>query len=305
MYPYLKEKNVQKLPVQEKIAIYQNIRAMLMHKLGFVIVNNTDNLLLSSLVGIISNSIYSNYYLIIGSIRQVLNQMFQGIAASVGNLGVEENPERIKKIFEASFFIGQWMFGMTAICIFEVIDLFAGLCFGENYVFTKDVTFILCLNFYLTGMRQASIVFRESLGLFRHDRYRPLAEAAINLVMSIFLGIHIGTAGVFWGTAISTITTSLWMEPHMLYKHCLKSSSVTYFLRYGIYATVTFLLWFEIDFLCKKIAGTPWMICIKRLVLCLIITNFLYLLLYHRMKEFQLLVETGKRVLKQNRKIRA
>ena len=178
-----------------------------------MIVNNTDNLLLSSLVGIISNSIYSNYYLIIGSIRQVLNQMFQGIAASVGNLGVEENPKRVKKIFEASFFLGQWMFGAVTICIFEVIDVFAGYCFGETYVFTRDITFVLCLNFYLTGMRQATIVFRESLGIFRHDRYRPLVEAFLNLAVSIFLGIRMGTAGVFWGTAISTIATSLWQEP--------------------------------------------------------------------------------------------
>jgi len=298
MYPYLAEKDIQRLPEQEKKAIYQNIRAMLMHKFGSVIVNNTDNLLLSSLVGIISNSLYSNYYLIIGSIRQVLNQMFQGIAASVGNLGVEEDPERVKKIFEASFFIGQWMFGMAAICIFEVIDVFAGFCFGENYVFTRDITFVLCLNFYLTGMRQASVVFRESLGIFWQDRYRPLAEAAINLTVSIFLGIHIGTAGVFWGTAVSTVTTSLWLEPYMLYRHFLKSSPVTYFLRYGLYASVTLFLWFGVDFLCRSINGSPWMVCVERLVVCLIIINLVYLLFYHRMKEFHLLAERGKRVLK-------
>lgn len=299
MYPYLKEKDIRKLPLQEKKGIYQNIRAMLMHKLGAVIVNNTDNLLLSSLVGIISNSIYSNYYLIIGSIRQVLNQLFQGIAASVGNLGVEEDRERVKKIFEASFFIGQWVFGMAAICIYEVIDVFAGFCFGDNYVFTRDITFVLCLNFYLTGMRQASIVFRESLGIFWCDRYRPLAEAVVNLAASIFLGIRMGTAGVFWGTAVSTVTTSLWLEPYMLYRHCLKSSPAIYFMRYGLYASITFFLWFGVDFLCGITSGSPWVICIERLIIALIVTNLAYLILYYRTKEFQLLKEKGKRILKQ------
>lgn len=303
LYPYLKERDVQELPKQEKRAIYQNIRAMLMHKLGAVIVNNTDNLLLSSLVGIISNSIYSNYFLIIGSIRQVLNQMFQGIAASVGNLGVEEDKARVKKIFEASFFIGQWVFGMATICIFEIIDVFTGFCFGENYVFTRDITFVLCLNFYLTGMRQPSIVFRESLGVFWYDRYRPLAEAAINLIVSIFLGIHIGTAGIFWGTAISIVTASLWMEPYMLYRHCLKSSSVSYFIHYGLYALVTFFLWFGVDVLCRNITGSPCVVCIERLVVCLVVTNLIYLLLYHRMREFQLLKEKGKYILNQNSSI--
>ena len=103
MYPYLKEKTVQELTAREKKDIFQNIRAMLMHKVGNVLVNNTDNLLLSSLVGTLSVGRYSNYFLIIGSVRQVLNQMFQGITASVGNLGVEESREHIRKIFEAAF----------------------------------------------------------------------------------------------------------------------------------------------------------------------------------------------------------
>lgn len=297
MYPYLKEKEVQELPLQEKKKIYQDIRAMLMHKFGSVIVNNTDNLLLSSLVGITSNSLYSNYYLIIGSIRQVLSQMFFGIAASVGDLGTEENPERVKKIFEASFFVGQWIFGLTAICTFEVIDLIVGLCFGENYVFSRDITFILCLNFYLMGMRQVSMVFRNALGIFWYDRYEPVAEAFINLVVSVLLGISIGTVGIFWGTAISTITTSLWIEPYVLYKYRLKSSAGTYFFHLGLYTSVTLFLWFVVDLLCRKISGSPWMICIERLIICFIITNIVYWFLYHRSKEFLLIAEKGKSLL--------
>lgn len=65
MYPYLRDKNVQKLPTEELQDIFRNTRAMLMHKIGGVVVNNTDNLLLSSLVGLSANGIYSNYYLII------------------------------------------------------------------------------------------------------------------------------------------------------------------------------------------------------------------------------------------------
>jgi hypothetical protein len=65
LFPYLKDRKVQKLPADERNNIYRNVRAMMMHKIGAVIVNNTDNLLLSSLVGIVSTSMYSNYYLII------------------------------------------------------------------------------------------------------------------------------------------------------------------------------------------------------------------------------------------------
>ena len=62
MYPFLKEKNVAPLEAEEKKSIKQNIKAMLMHKVGNVVVTNTDNLLISSMVGIVSVAIYSNYF---------------------------------------------------------------------------------------------------------------------------------------------------------------------------------------------------------------------------------------------------
>lgn len=297
MYPYLREKRVEQLPKEEKQSLYHNIRAMLMHKAGDVLVNNTDNLLLSSIVGLVSVSCYSNYFLIIGSVRQILNQMFQGIAASVGNLGVEESRERVRKIFEATFFAGQWIFGLVSICLYELIDVVVAFSFGEQYVFPKEVTLILCLNFYLTGMRQAILVFRDSMGVFWYDRYKFIAEACVNLAASIFLGRYLGTAGIFLGTMVSTLTTSLWVEPYMLYRHRLQVSSRSYFIRYALYAAVTFLLWAGEDILCRRLTGSLWTVCFQRLILCFIITNAAYLAFYHRTREFRLLAEKARGIL--------
>lgn len=298
MYPYLRDKDVQPLSTEEKKGIFQNIRAMLMHKIGNVVVNNTDNLLLAALVGTISVGLYSNYFLIIGSIKQVLEQMFQGITASVGNMGVDESRERIKKIFEAAFFIGQWMYGLAAICMYEVIDLFVGASFGEQYVFAGQITLVLCLNFYLTGMRQPTLVFRDSMGLFRYDRYKAPAEALINLVVSLILGKYMGTIGVFLGTMVSTVTTSLWVEPYVLYKHRLQASSLPYFLRYGLYAGVTCLLWVGETWMCSHITGNVWVVCALRLLLCFMVTNLVYLALYCHTKEFMLLRRKAALILK-------
>ncbi len=59
---------------------------MLTDKIGNVVVNNTDNLLISSFVWVVTAGIYSNYFLIIGSVRQVLDQAMLGVMGSVGNL---------------------------------------------------------------------------------------------------------------------------------------------------------------------------------------------------------------------------
>lgn len=301
MYPFLKDKQVQPLEKEEKQSIFQNIKAMLMHKVGNVVVTNTDNLLISSLVGIVSVGMYSNYFLVIGSVRQVLNQAFQGITASVGNLGVEESKDRIKRIFDASFFIGQWLFGFAAICLFEILTPFVELSFGKQYVFNKEITFVLCLNFYLTGMRQATLVFRDSLGLFWYDRYKSIVEAIINLVVSLVLGYQFGVLGIFLGTMVSTVTTSLWVEPYMLFKHRLQAPVRFYFLKYGWYVLVAAIAWWLTDMACSFITGNLVLQCALRLLICLVIPNVMFLLIYCKNKEFRFVLTKVVNILKKKK----
>lgn len=285
-YPYLKDKTVQPLEQEERKQIFSNIKAMMMHKIGTVLVNNTDNLLLSFFSGIVSVGCYSNYYLIIGSVRQVLDEAFQGITASVGNLGVTESRERVRTIFEASFFAGQWMYGFAAICLYELLNPFVEISFGKNYLFPSYVVLILCINFYVTGMRKATLVFRDSLGLFWYDRYKSIVEAVINLAASVALAYRFGTAGVFLGTLISTVTTSLWVEPYMLYKHHLKTSSLSYFAKYAIYSGVMAAIWYGVDRLCRMVQGGAWRVLFLRLAVCVAVPNILMLLAYGRTQEF-------------------
>ena len=297
MYPYLKDKDVAPLPKEERQEIKKNVKAMLMHKVGSVVVNDTDNLLLARLAGTTSVAKYSCYFLVVGSIKQVLTQMFQGIMASVGNMGVLEDKKRIRRIFEASFFIGQWVYGLTAICTYEIINLFVGFSFGEKYVFDPGVTLAICIAFYLDGMRQATVAFRDSLGVFYYDRYKAIAEAVINLIASIVLGYYLGTIGVFIGTIVSTVTTSLWVEPCMFYKYRLESPVRGYFIKYAIYAFVTAILWVVCDYACRPVTGMNLPACFLRGIICMLIINSVYLILYCRTKEFALLERKAMRIL--------
>lgn len=298
LYPFLKDRQIQPLSPKERNGIFQNIRAMLMHKIGQVVVNNTDNLLLSSMIGIVSVGKYSNYYLLIGSVRQVLDQVFLGINASVGNLGTTDDHRRMKQIFETSFFIGQWLYGLAAICLHELVSPFVAVSFGEKYVFDPSVVLILCINFYVTGMRKAVLIFRDSLGLFWYDRHKSIFEAVINLVASIVLAQTFGTAGVFLGTFISTMTTSFWVEPYVLYKHGLKAPVRTYFLSYLLYTAVTAAAWGITDLACVRISGGVIRILVLRLLICMILPNMILLAAYFRKKEFRFAAEKGLELIK-------
>lgn len=253
-----------------------------------MVVNNTDNLLISSFVGVVSVGIYSNYYLLIGSVRQVLDQIFQGITASVGNLGATEDKGRIQTVFEAAFFIGQWLYGIAAIALYELLNPFVELSFGKNYLFPRDIVLILCINFFLNGTRKAVLTFRDSLGLFWYDRYKAVAEAVLNLVVSILLVRQFGTWGVFAGTFISTLLTSVWVEPYVLYKHRLQVSALPFFIRYGLYCLVMGLVWFLSDQVCACVSGGILQLLALRGLLCILLPNSLLLVVYCRTPQFQM-----------------
>lgn len=301
LYPYLKDKKIQPLPKEEKQDIFRNIRAMLMHKIGDVAVNNTDNLILSSFVGLLSVGCYSNYYLVIGSIRQLLDQIFQGITASVGNLGVTEDRGRVRQVFEAAAFMGQWMYGFAAICLYELLNPFVEMSFGKNYLFTKDVVLILCINFFINGMRQAVLVFRDSLGLFWFDRYKAVAEAVLNLGISLLLVKEFGTLGVFLGTLISMLLTSVWVEPYILYKHHLHTSSIPYFIQYILYTAVMGCVWLISDRLCLLVSGNVFLILVKRLGICIVLPNLILSAVYWKKKEFVFLQKKAMMLLREKR----
>lgn len=303
LYPFLKEKDIKPLEPSEKKGIFKNIRAMLMHKIGDVVINNTDNLMLSAIVGIISVGCYSNYYLVIGSIHQLLNQIFRGITASVGNLGATSDSSHVRRIFESSFFVGQWIYGFAAICLYEILNPFVEISFGKQYLFPLGVVFVLCLNFYVTGMRQATLVFRDSLGLFWFDRYKSVIGAVLNLGISIVLARQYGTIGVFLGTLISALLTSFWVEPWILYRHSLGIPVRKYFLRYFLYALVTGVAGYLTNYLCRFTSGSVWKILILRLVICIVVPNVIFFICYVRVPEFQFLFRKFKGLLsKRNRR---
>lgn len=282
-YPYLRNKEVSPLPVKEKKKIYQNIRAMMMHKVGGVVVNNTDNVILSACTGLLSVGSYSNYYLVIGAVGRILYQIFQGITASVGNLGVTEDEKHVEKVFSASVFISQWIYGVAFILLFELLNPFVRLSFGEQYLFSKSTVFVICVNFYFIGLRDAVRIFRDSMGLFRHDRYKAIVEAGLNIVLSLILVKYMGVIGVFLGTTISMLLTTAWVEPYVLYKYGFKNSCKGYFLREVMYCALMAVVWLITDFLCNmavRSVGNLYAEIFIRLLICVIVADALLLLIY-------------------------
>lgn len=287
MYPYLKEKKAKKLEKSDTDKIKKNVIAMIGHKIGGIVVNGTDNLILSKFVGLVEVGIYSNYYLIINALNIILGQVFTAVTASVGNLVATTNKEKVYNVFKKIFFLNFWLYGFSAICLLVLFNNFITIWLGSEYLFSMDIVLVLVVNFYITGMRKAVLTFRDATGLYWEDRYKPIAESIINLVFSIILVKMLGTVGVFIGTFISTMTTCFWVEPFVLYKNEFGLSIKHYLKKYVIYSIITVIVGIITIVLCNMINITGIIGFIIKALICVFVINGLFFIVLHRTEEFK------------------
>lgn len=290
LYPYLRGGTEVKLGKEYKTDLFKKLRAMSYHNIGSVVVLGTDNLLISSLVGVYWVGLYSNYLMIISIIRNIIGQFYNSIIASIGNLTASEDVDKSYNIFNKLFFLNYWIYSFASICLFTLYNPFITLWLGDKYLLDQLIVIVIVINFYLSGMRQNVLAYRNALGLYWNDRYKPIAEAIINLVASLILIKYFGLIGVFLGTTISLITTSFWVEPYILFKHYFKKRVRYYFTKYIVRFILTLLIATLMQLLANTIFQYTWGSFILLTILCILVFNVIFILIYIKSAELKYLV---------------
>lgn len=287
LYPFLRYPQ-KTLPLDRRgqREILRNTKAMFLHKIGGAVVFNTDNLLLSYFIGVVSVGLYSNYLLVIKGLRNCCKMMFGAFTGSVGNLGATQGKGHIRQVYRRLNFAGSWMMGFFSICLMVLFNPFLELWVGEGYLFSTDIVFWIVVNFYVTGMREVNQTFLNGLGLFWHMRYKSIAESVINLVISVVLVHPFGISGIFIGTFVSTILTCFWVEPYILFRYAFSRSLNWYFLQYGANALLTAAAGYFTWYLCTWIPGEGIAVFLKRMMVCAVVPNVIFYIVFRNTSEF-------------------
>lgn len=286
-YPYIAEKNIKPLDSEEKEALVRNIRALVIWRLCALLVNSTDNIIITFFNGLAAVGLASNYTLLSGTLNSLLNQLFTGITASVGNLNAVESKEKKLAMFNIINLANFWLFGWAAIGIFVVSTDIVRLLFGSSYVLPISIPFVLALNFYMVGMQNAVWTYKNTMGLFRQGRYLLIVTAAINLVCSIWLGKMWGLFGILFATAISRALTNTWYDPYAVFKYGLGEKASIYFKKYVQYALILLLTGTICYGVCSLIHISALTGVMLKFVICCVIPNLIFFLCFHKKEEFQ------------------
>ena len=165
---------------------------------------------------------------------------------------------------------------------------FVKIWLGNEYVLSQAVVLTLVINFYINGMRRTYATFKEAAGVFYEDRYVPVIESVVNIVVSIILANVIGLAGVFIGTIASNMVLFLFSFPKFVYKKILHGEVKDYIkenLQYAVMFAVSFIITYVfIQFV--KITNNYLLVLIYGII-CLIIPNLIFFIVKHKTDEFK------------------
>lgn len=291
LYPYLRDKDVKKLTPQETRIVASKTKALICHKVGDVARLQTDTLVISSFVNVDTSAVVGNYLYIITYVGNFVNIIFDSVISGFGNVVATESKERQYLLFKVYRFFACWLFGFGAVGFFHLLTPFIGGVWlrDDGWTLPQMTVTLLVTDFYLKGGRTVLLNFKIASGLFEQDRFLPLVQGAVNLVVSIALVQKIGVTGVYVGTLVSGILANL-IRPGIIYRACFDKKAGAYFKDSLKYIGVILAVGAVAAPIRHMIMGKVTIFTFALMVIVItLLYNLVFLAVFHRTEEFSYL----------------
>lgn len=293
LYPFINEKY--KLRKDEKSNIFKNIKSIFLYKLSSLLLNATDNMLISIIVGTVTVGYYSNYLLITNKVLSIIQLVFGSLTASIGNVIVKEKHEKRYEIFKASESISFIICGIIVTSFSLLVNDFIKVWLGDKFIFDNLIIIAITINVYLGCVLQPLWSYREATGLYVKTKYIMLVAAIINLILSVILGKAIGLSGILFASIIARVTTYFWYEPLLLFKKYFKKPVIKFYIPIVINILVIIGAYGILNILCSKIKVYSWGSLVLKGIICGIISSTIFLLFYIKSEGFKIILKKLKR----------
>lgn len=298
MFPFIKEKTDKNISDKERKEIGNKVKSLVFYRLNPAILNGSDNIILSSMMGVKYVGIYSNYYLITSYLSMFISQVTSSLETGVGNLNAIEKKEKKEQVFYNSFYLCFFIYSLICVLLMALTNDFINIWLGKEYLFSDFILFSIVLVLFVNGMQFTCYTFRTTSGLFEKNRLVPLYEVIINIVVSIILTKLIGVAGVFLGTAIARLLTIFWTDPKLLYDSIFEKKNIKkYYYKYVKYTFITFVLGLVVYAISKYFPSSNYIAWIIKAILLGCLSLITIIIFTHKDTEYLALKDSIKGVL--------
>jgi len=288
LYPEYKPKG--KLDKKMVSDINQRIRDLFTSKLGTVIVNSVDTIVISAFLGLTVLAVYQNYYFILTSVIGFVTIIFNACTAGIGNSIIVETKEKNFNDLNKFTFIISWIAGFCSNCFLCLFQPFMDIWVKEESLKLKfSAVICFCIYYFVFEINQLLNTYKDSAGIWHEDRFRPLVTAIGNLIMNLIMVQFWGVYGVILSTVLSTLFIGMPWLLHNLFTVLFEKKQLKRYLnKLSFYVVIVFVGCVITYIICMYLPfKSKWTILIVRAIICCIIPNVLYFIVYRKREEFK------------------
>ena len=285
----------------EKKSLFKDLACLTVYNLSGVVINSTDSIFISALIGTVEVAIVGNFTLIINSIRTAVNQVVIAAKPSIGNLAVSATPEKQENVFNIMNFLFFCISCLCSTCLMVLLNPFVSEIWfrGDKYRIAVGIIALLVINFHIAVMVFPVESFRTANGLFVQGWMRPAVMAVMNIVLDMVFGKLWGIAGIFLATTISRLLTQVWFDPYLIYKMVFKKSPMKYFFIYLMYAAVTAASCAAAYLLADAVPiGNIYLCFIYKMAVSVTVPVVIIVVLFHKTEGFRYVIDNFSKIKK-------
>lgn len=179
-----------------------------------VILDGTDNIVLTIFMGLEAVSIYSVYNLVVSGVKRLLLSMTNGIQSLMGEMLAKEEFDKLRKFFgwvEWGIHTGTiFIFAVTSVLIVPFVEVYTSGINDANYTQPMFALLIVAAN---AGhcLRLPYNLMILAGGHYKQTQSNYVVASILNIVFSILLVKFLGLVGVAIGTLIAMLYQTVWM----------------------------------------------------------------------------------------------
>lgn len=298
MYPFLKEKG-EEISISKVRIIMKNALGAFSLNVASTVVNATDNIIISAMLGSITVGSYSTYTLIVMSVQQVVYTFKTSVMASVGNLCASCDYVIKRKVFWNLEFLIYAINTIVDSCFLNLLTPFIRLWAGESYILDSTTVLFIVFNYFLRGTQWPIEVFFNADGIYRHFKLKPWIEVILNIFFSLILVKKFGIVGIVAGTTLSELLTTFWFDIFITNKYSLKGSLKKYWIETVKYFFVSWGIVIISVLACNfYFFEHPIIDIIYKSILSILISGVLYFMIFFKKKEMVYYIKLIKKLYK-------
>ena len=272
-----------KLSKEETKNIFHRVRDLFTSKLSATVFDSADTLVVSAFMGLSVLAVYQNYYFIITALRMMLVVVLNACMAGVGNKLVMESRESNYRDLEKISLLFCWLLGVSTSMLLCLYQPFMQIWMGSDNMLAAGLVLCFVIYYYSMGANKLLNMFKDSAGIWKQDRWRPLTAALVNLGLNLATVQWLGLYGVLLSSVVSIVFIQIPWVLRNLFQAVFPRASRKRFVRLFCALTAVALISSTASwFICSRFSLNVWPTFALNAAVSFLVPNLFYFIFFGR-----------------------